>query len=193
MRRMASSLSVSGLVAQYGYWMVFVGALAEGESVLLAAGFAAHRGLLQLPWVMALAFVAGSLGDQLCFFLGRRHGARLLARFPSLQAKVERVRPLLQRHPNAAVLGVRFLYGLRTAGPIALGTLGVPRWKFVLLNLAGAALWAVGFALLGYQFGNALQWWLRDLRAVEEGVLLALLLAAVAVPLWRWLRHRATA
>ena len=190
---MASSLSVSALVAQYGYWMVVVGALAEGESVLLAAGFAAHRGLLQLPWVIALAFIASSLGDQFCFYLGRRHGPRLLARFPSLQTKVERVRPLLQRYPSAAILSVRFLYGLRTAGPIALGALGVPRWKFVLLNLASAALWASGFALLGYQFGNALQWWLKDLRAVEEGVLVVLLLAAVAVPLWWRLRHRTAA
>ena len=193
MPRMASSLSVSALVAQYGYWMVVVGALAEGESVLLAAGFAAHRGLLQLPWVIALAFIASSLGDQFCFYLGRRHGPRLLARFPSLQTKVERVRPLLQRYPSAAILSVRFLYGLRTAGPIALGALGVPRWKFVLLNLASAAIWATGFALLGYQFGNALQWWLKDLRAVEEGVLVVLLLAAVAVPLWWRLRHRTAA
>ena len=193
MPRMSSSLSVSALVAQYGYWMVFFGALAEGESVLLTAGFAAHRGLLQLPQVIALAFAAGTLGDQLAFHLGRRFGPRLLASRPSLARQAERLQPLLQRHPNAAILSVRFLYGLRTAGPIALGTLGVPRWKFVLLNLAGAALWAVGFALLGYQFGNALQWWLKDLRAVEEGVLLALLLAAVAVPLWRRLRHRTAA
>jgi membrane protein DedA with SNARE-associated domain len=190
---MASSPSVSALVAQYGYWMVLLGALAEGESVLLAAGFAAHRGLLQLPWVIAIAFVASSLGDQLCFYLGRRHGPRLLARFPSLQHKLERLQPLLQRHPNAAILSVRFLYGLRTAGPIALGVLGVPRWKFMLLNLASAALWASGFALLGYQFGNALQWWLKDLRAVEEGVLLVLLLAALALPLGWWLRRRAAA
>ena len=94
---------------------------------------------------------------------------------------------------SAAILSVRFLYGLRTAGPIALGALGVPRWKFVLLNLLSAALWATAFALLGYQFGNALQWWLQDLRAVEEGVLIVLLLAAVVVPLWWRLRRRKVA
>lgn len=189
---MVSSLSVSALVAQYGYWMVLLGALAEGESVLLAAGFAAHRGLLQLPWVIAIAFVAGSLGDQLFFHLGRRHGPRLLARFPSLQAAAQRLRPLLLRHPNGAILSVRFLYGLRTAGPIVLGVLGVPRGRFALLNLTSAALWATAFALLGYQFGAALQWWLEDLHAVEEGVLVALLLAALAWPLWRWLRRRSS-
>ena len=62
--------------------------------MLLAAGFAAHRGLLELRWVVALAFVASTLGDQIYFYLGRRHGPRLLARFPTLQAELERLQPL---------------------------------------------------------------------------------------------------
>jgi membrane protein DedA with SNARE-associated domain len=186
---MVASMSVSALVAQYGYWMVLLGAVAEGETVLLAAGFAAHRGLLQLPEVVLIAWLASSASDQACFYLGRRHGARLLARFGSLQAPLDRLRPWVARHPNLAVLGVRFVYGLRTAGPIALGMLGVPRWKFALLNLLGAALWALLFGLLGYQFGNALQWLLDDLRSVEEAVLGLLLLAALLLPLALRLRR----
>jgi membrane protein DedA with SNARE-associated domain len=182
-------MNIGALLAQYGYAFVFAGALAEGESVLLVAGFAAHRGLLKLPEVMSVAFVASTLGDQFCFYLGRRHGPTLQARFPSLATRIERLQPLLERHPNAAILSVRFLYGLRTAGPMALGALGVSRWRFALLNLLSAALWAVAFSLLGYQFGNALQWLLDDLRSVEEGVLAALLAAAAVWAVWRRLRR----
>ena len=182
-------MDISAGLAQYGYAFVFVGAMAEGESVLLVAGFAAHRGLLKLPEVMAVAFVASTLGDQVCFYLGRRHGPALLVRFPSLAARIEHLKPMLQRHPNAAVLSVRFLYGLRTAGPIALGMLGIPRWRFALLNLLSAAVWAVTFCLLGYQFGHALQWLLVDLRSGEEGALAAALLAAAAWAVWRRLRR----
>ncbi len=183
-------MSVSALVAQYGYAFVFAGALAEGESVLLAAGFAAHRGMLELHTVMAVAFAAATLGDQLFFHLGRRHGPKLLARFPALQAQMQRVQPMLERHPNAAILSVRFLYGLRTAGPIALGALGVSLWRFALLNLLGAALWAAAFSLLGWQFGHALDRLLPHLRAVEESVLVALLCAALVWTLWRRQRAR---
>lgn len=186
-------MEIGALVAQYGYAFVFLGALAEGESVLLAAGFAAHRGMLKLPEVMAVAFVAATLGDQLCFYLGRRHGPRLLARFPKLRAQVKRVEPMLQRHPNAAILSLRFLYGLRTAGPLALGTLGVSRWRFALLNLLSAALWALAFSLLGYQFGHALDRLMPQLREVEEAVLMALLCAGLAWTLWRRRRARRTA
>jgi membrane protein DedA with SNARE-associated domain len=182
-------MDLGALLAQYGYAFVFLGALAEGESVLLLAGFAAHRGLLKLPEVMVVAFAAATLSDQLLYYLGRRHGAKLLARWPSLARHVQHLQPLLQRHPNAAALSVRFLYGLRTAGPIALGMLGVPRWRFALLNLLSAAVWSVAFCLLGYQFGNALHWMFDDLRAVEEEVLAALLAALVGWAVWRRLRR----
>jgi membrane protein DedA with SNARE-associated domain len=182
-------MTLSSFVAQYSYVAVFIGALAEGESVLLVAGFAAHRGMLGLPEVIALAFLAGILGDQLFFYLGRRHGARLFARFPKLQQQAQRLQPLLAKHPNASILSVRFLYGLRAAGPIALGALGVPRWKFVLLNMLGAAIWATGFSLLGYQFGNAMSWLLDDLRAAEEALLTALCVAALGWAIYRRLRR----
>jgi membrane protein DedA with SNARE-associated domain len=185
-------MSLSSLVEHYGYAAVFVGALVEGETLLLVAGYAAHRGLLKLPEVMLAAFVAGTLGDQLLFWLGRRHGARLFARFPALAGHTQRVQDLLARHPNAAIVSVRFLYGLRVAGPAVLGALGVPPRKFVLLNLLGAALWAGAFGAIGYQFGYAMQWLLADLRLFEEGALLAVLLAGLAWALWRWWRKRSS-
>jgi len=184
-------MNLSSLVEHYGYAAVFVGALVEGETLLLVAGYAAHRGLLQLPGVMLAAFAAGALGDQLLFWLGRRHGARLFARFPALARRTQRVQDLLTRHPNAAIVSVRFLYGLRAAGPAALGALGVPPRKFVLLNLLGAALWAAAFGAIGYQFGYAMQWLLADLRSFEEGALLAVLLAALAWAVWRWRKRSA--
>jgi membrane protein DedA with SNARE-associated domain len=148
-------MTVSALVAQYGYAFVFAGALTEGESVLLAAGFAAHRGMLELDRVIAVAFVAGTLGDQFYFYLGRRHGQRLLARWPALQARAQRVRPLLERHPNAAIFSLRFLYGLRTAGPIALGMLGVSARRFAEPAQRGPVV--AGFLPAGLQFGQVLQ------------------------------------
>jgi membrane protein DedA with SNARE-associated domain len=178
-------MSLASLLAQHGYWIVFVGALAEGESVLILGGFAAHRGLLRLPELMFVAFVAGTLGDQLGFHLGRHLGPRLFTRFPSVARQAQRVQPLLDRHPNVSVLAVRFIYGLRTAGPMAMGALGVPRIRFTLLNMTGAAVWAAFFVMLGYQFGNVMQWWLEDLRRADESLLAAMIIAALAWALWR--------
>lgn len=183
-------MTLSSLIEQHGYWATFVGSFAEGETVLLFAGFAAHRGLLKLPIVMGLAFVASTLADQSFFLAGRTFGPRLVARFPSLGAQVPRVEKLLARHATGLILSVRFLYGLRLAGPIALGMLGVPPLRFALLNMLGAAVWAVVIAGLGYQFGNLLELFVRDLKLFEEAVLVAILVVGACWWAFRYFRRR---
>lgn len=65
-------MTLSDLVGHYGYLAVAVGCVLEGETVLLMAGYAAHRGMLDLPGVMAVALASSFAGDQFWFWLGRR-------------------------------------------------------------------------------------------------------------------------
>lgn len=183
-------MSISSLLEHYGYWVVFVGTFLEGETVLLFAGFAAQRGLLKLPDVILLALAAGTLGDQLYFHLGRRLGTRLYSRFPALAARIPRVERLLARYQSPAILGIRFMYGLRIAGPAAMGALGVPPLKFLLLNIVGAGLWAALVATLGYLFANALEQVIQDLKLVEELVLVGILATGAGWWLARWIKGR---
>jgi membrane protein DedA with SNARE-associated domain len=182
-------MHLSSLIADYGYWAVFVGCMLEGETVLLLAGFAAHRGMLQVEYVAVLAFLASTLGDQTFYWIGRRYGDALFTRFPRLGQQVPHVQRLLDRHHTSLILGIRFIYGLRMAGPVAMGALKVPALRFAWLNAVGAAIWAVLITTLGYQFGNALELFFRDLRLIEEGVLASILLLGMAhalLSLWRW-------
>lgn len=80
-------MDIAALIQQYGYLAVAVGCLLEGETVLLLAGFAAHRGYLAWPAVLAVAALAGFAGDMIFFLLGRRHGPRMLARWPRIAAQ----------------------------------------------------------------------------------------------------------
>lgn len=179
---------ISALVASYGYLAVFAGSLLEGETVLLAAGFAAHRGLLNWFLVVTVAFLGATLGDQLAFLLGRWRGAALIARFPVLAQRAPRVHALLERWHVAFILGVRFLYGLRIAGPVVMGTTGLPAWRFALLNMIGAAIWAPLVAGAGYYFGMALEALFTDVRRVEEAILIGILAAGLLWWLWRRMR-----
>lgn len=178
-------MTLTALIASYGCYALFAGTFLEGETVLIAAGFAAHRGILNLSWVIAIAFVASTLGDQLAFLLGRWHGERLLQRFPALRRKVPVVQALLGRYHVPLILGVRFLYGLRVAGPFVIGMSNVPFPVFALLNMAGALVWAVTVASAGYYFGMALETWMGDLKQIEETVLAVILAAGAGIWLWR--------
>lgn len=169
------------LVGTHGYWLLFVGCLIEGETLLLLAGFAAHRGMLNLGMVIGLAALAGFLGDQAAFWLGRRHGSAMLARFPSIERQTQRVQRLLMRYPSLSVIGVRFAYGLRLAGPVLMGTTVLSPLRFAVLNAIGAALWAGLVGSLGWSFGAAAQALLGDLRHIEGWLLLGGLVTGLLV------------
>jgi len=176
------------LIAQYGYLAVAVGCLLEGETLLALAGFAAHSGHLGLPQVIVIAAVAGFAGDQFFFWLGRRHGGEVLRRWPSVAAQAGRVHALIERYHEWVIVGVRFAYGLRIAGPILIGTSAVPAWRFALFNAIGAAIWAPLIALSGWFLGHMVEALLGDLRRIEHWLLLAL--ACLGVAVWWWRRRR---
>lgn len=149
-------MDVASLIQTYGYGAIAAGTFLEGETVLLAAGAAAARGYLWLPMIIAVAAFFGFLGDQIFFFVGRRYGRNLVAHFPSLQPKVARVSALLERHDAPVILAIRFLYGVRTVGPMAIGMSQVHWIRFLTFNLIGAAVWATAVASVGYGLGRGL-------------------------------------
>lgn len=176
------------LVLQLGYVTLFIGTFLEGESVLALAGVAASYGYLTFGYVVAVAALGAFLGDQACFFVGRRYGASILARYPKLAAKAPRVERLVRRWDAPAVIVLRFLYGLRIAGPIVIGSFGISPWRLALFNAIGALIWAPLVAGIGYMAGYALEAWIGRLKHVQIGLLMAVLVAGGIV--WLVLQAR---
>jgi membrane protein DedA with SNARE-associated domain len=168
-------MDLPGLIDSYGYLAVFVGAFLEGETILALAGLAANRGYLDFLQVVLVAAVAGFLGDQFYFFLGRYKGAKILARFPHAQERAHKFDAMLSRWHAPLIIGIRFMYGFRVLGPIMLGMGRVPSWKFVVYNLIGAAIWAPLIAGIGYVFGTLLESVLEDMKRVELWAFVGLL------------------
>jgi membrane protein DedA with SNARE-associated domain len=170
------------LLQTYGYLAVFIGTFAEGETVLILGGFAAHRGYLALPWVILAAFIGGLCGDQLFFYLGRTHSRRFLARRPVWQERVQRAQRLLERFQTPLILGFRFLYGTRTVIPFVIGMSSVPTRRFILLNAISALIWAIVIGAGGYLFGDILEIIVGDIKHYERIIIAAI--AAVGIALW---------
>jgi membrane protein DedA with SNARE-associated domain len=179
-------MALSGFLQQYGYAAVFVGCLIEGESMLMLGGFAAHRGYLELPWVMVAAFVAGVIGDQIYFQLGRRHGARILTRRPGLRTRIESALRLVERRGTWIVLGMRFMWGLRIALPLAMGMSGMSTRRYFWLDLLAAAAWSMLFASIGYVGTHVAAQWIEDLHRHEKVIVAGLMLLATLVLTRRW-------
>jgi membrane protein DedA with SNARE-associated domain len=169
----------AALVAKYGYAATFLGTMFEGESALLLAGIAADRGLLSLPLIVVAGAAGAIVADNAFFALGRRYGTALVARYPRFQHPAARVQGIIARFPNTAVIGVRFLYGMRTVGPVVIGAARMSAPRFLALDVLAALLWSACWSIAGYVAGAAISRFLADVTVAERWQL-AGIVAAIA-------------
>ena len=102
-------MTLEYLISQYGYIALFIGVFIEGETILIAAGFAARLGHLSLTWVILIAFAGSLAGDQFYFFLGRVRGKTFLQKRPRWEAKVKRAWALFEHYRTLVIVGFRFM------------------------------------------------------------------------------------
>ena len=100
-------MTLESFLGAYGYAAILVGTLFEGETILILAGFAAHLGYLKLPWVIVAAFAGTLLGDQLFFYLGRKHRGKIIKTFPSWAARIKKAQKELERYGSTLMLTFR--------------------------------------------------------------------------------------
>lgn len=175
------------LVADYGYVAILIGTFFEGETILLVGAFAAHQGYLRIELVVLIAFIGSCAGDQFWYMLGRRYGRARLLKRPFLAERVERITRWLDRYPTVFILGFRFVYGIRNIAPVVIALSKIPPWRFYVLNVIAAALWALTGGLAGYLFGAAVEAFVGHLKAVEQRLLAGIALAALGYFVGRWL------
>lgn len=183
-------MDINGLIEQYGYAALVVGSVAEGETITLLGGVAAHQGLLRFWLVVLSVALGGMIGDQLLYLVGRRYGRRILRRFSRHRDKIHRAQKLIQHRPRLFVIGSRFMYGFRIIGPLLIGASHLPPKIFLPLNIIGAIVWALLFTTLGYVGGEVIGPWLHHLNQhLKHGIWLVLALV-IALALRYWFRRR---
>ena len=176
-------------VGLIGIWFVIfaesgllVGFFLPGDSLLFTAGFFASGpdsipDELHLPLLPLLigCFLAAVVGDQVGFLFGKRVGPALFRRPDSRffkQENVDKAQAFFDKHGSKTIVMARFVPIVRTFTPIVAGVSNMKYRTFVVYNIVGGALWAIGVTLLGFFLGQV--------DVVEENLEIAIL-AIVAV------------
>lgn len=187
-------------VAEYGYWAVAVTLLLEnagvpvpGETILLLASFLAYsENQLQLSWIIVIATVAATLGDNLGFALGYYGGRRFKERYQRIfrisDSTLKRGEDLFNKYGPATVFFARFVFGMRIiTGPLA-GVLRMPWRRFLAFNVLGAILWVTVISSIGYLFGR--HWQVMEQGIERFDVVVLVIVVLLAFLLWRRNRKR---
>jgi membrane protein DedA with SNARE-associated domain len=178
------------LVADYGYLAVFVGTFLEGETVLLAAAFAASQGLLAAPMVAGVGALGAYTGHAAFFLAGRAKGSGWLLDHPRLGPHARKADAVINRYGWSSVFILQYLYGARIAGALLFGVSTFTLPRFLALQVVNCATWAVLVTAAGYLLGATLEVIAGRLSWVSAGVVVAVLAGALGLALWRRKRRR---
>ena len=128
-----------------------------GDSLLFTAGLLASQGSLNLAVILIGAFAAAVVGNQVGYLIGARTGATLFKPGSRLfkEEYVERARQYFDQYGSKTIVLARFVPAVRTFAPILAGVGSMRYRTFVMFNLIGALLWAVGVTMLGYALGES--------------------------------------
>ncbi|MCK8495162.1 DedA family protein [Spirosoma sp. RP8] len=163
-------MSFEELMLTYGYPILFLGVMLEGEAFLIAGAYLAHRGYFSLPAVIGIAVLSSFVVTQIYFYLGHRYGRTFIEKRPRWQQRFDRVERLLHKYGAGLLLVFRALYGLRAVIPAAVGLSRYPLVKFLVLNAVGALVWALVIALAGNGIAQVAEELFHEIRYHERTV-----------------------
>lgn len=168
------------------------------DVVLITGGYLVYQGAARLHLMIVVAFIGILGGDSIAFFLGRRLGDSLTRRWPFrlivTPAKHQKVEKLFARYGEKIVMAARFMPGVRAVTYFIAGSAGMSYWRFISFDGLAALVSAPVFVLLGWHFGNKIEWVVAGVRrgqAAVFGVLGGLVAAYVLSRFVRsWLARR---
>lgn len=136
---------------------LLIGFFLPGDSLLFTAGFLASKGILNEWILLPLVFVAAVLGDNVGYWFGKKVGPKIFNKENSLffnKKNVEEAQKFYDRHGVKTIVLARFVPVVRTFAPIVAGVGRMHYPTFIIFNLVGGLLWAVGISIAGLLLGN---------------------------------------
>jgi membrane protein DedA with SNARE-associated domain len=145
---------------ELGYLIVLLGAMIEGETIILGASALAAIGYLSITKVSLIAFLGTLFVDQALYLFGyrlyKKPGVPIAERFPKLYKKSKRAILLLKKYDIGFILTFRFIYGIRAISPVVIALCGSRPSRFIPLNVISAVIWTAISCSAGYWLGDFL-------------------------------------
>lgn len=142
------------LLREYGYIILFLWSMLEGEMGLVMAGLLCHTGDMNVGFAIFIAGLGGFAGDQVYFYIGRYNKGFITKKLRSQRRKFAIAHLLLKKYGWPIIFVQRYLYGLRTVIPISIGLTRYSAKKFAFINLISAWCWGAITIIPVYILGD---------------------------------------
>ena len=141
-------------LSTYGYIALFLYSFGGGFFGLIAAGALSYLGKMDITLSILIAATANYIGDMFLFYLARFNKSMTDPYMQKHRRKFALSRLLVKKYGDIVVFIQKFIYGVKTLVPVAMGLSKYSYVKFGILNIPASLLFATFFGLLSYKGGE---------------------------------------
>ncbi len=168
---------------------LLIGFFLPGDSLLFTAGFLASKGLFGLNIYVLIPgfFIAAVVGDSVGYAFGHKVGRNLFRKKESTlfhPDHLKKAEAFYEKYGKKTIIIARFIPLVRTFAPIVAGIARMDYPTFLIYNIIGGVLWAIGLPLAGYALGGLIPGSEKLLEPVIFGIIFISLLPTV-IHVWK--------
>jgi membrane protein DedA with SNARE-associated domain/rhodanese-related sulfurtransferase len=189
------------LLQHYGLALVFVNVLllqaglpVPAYPTLIVTGALAARGNYSLAALLATAVAASLIADITWYALGRRVGGGVLKALCRMSLSpdscVRKTETIFTRWGARSLAVAKFVPGFASVATAMAGVVRLSRWRFLVFDAIGAALWSGVAIALGYVFRNAVNEVITVFEAMGKVGLALIVVGFVAYVVAKWVQRQ---
>ena len=137
-------------LSTYGYLILFLYTLGGGMIALIAAGMLSFAGKMDITLCIVVATVSNFIGDMILFWLARYNKKEFAPFIKKQRRNLALSQILFKKYGDRIILIQKFIYGLKTLIPIAIGLTKYSFTKFGILNAVSSLVWSLIIGLVSY-------------------------------------------
>lgn len=163
-------------IRDWGYIALFMYSFGGGFVGLVIAGVLSYAGDLNIYISIIVAVISNFIGDQFLFYMARTNKSYANATMKKYGRKVALAHLLMRRYGSIVVFIQKYIYGIKTLIPLAMGLTKYSFQKFTIYNIFAASLWGIVVGSISYLMGNIVLTYAEDYKYF--GVAFVLLIIA---------------
>lgn len=141
-------------LALYGYIFLFIYSFGGGMVAIIAAGILSFNGKLDLTLSIFVAALGNFIGSSLLFYLAKYNKEQISPFIKKHGRKFALAQLAIKKYGKAIIFVQKYIYGVKTLVPLAIGLTKYKVSKFLILNLLASIIWGVSLGLLSFYLGD---------------------------------------
>ena len=128
-------------IHDWGYIALFLYSFGGGFLGLAVASVIAYSGDLNIYICVIVAGISNFIGSQFLFFLARQNKSYAKNMMKPYGRKIALTHVLMQKYGSFIIFIQKYIYGIKTLIPLAMGITKYSATKYAIFNLFATALW----------------------------------------------------